>query len=114
MLQLAALRAERARWTALEESKASLEEEVALWRSRYHQAAGRSDELASNVARLESELLASKLEVLSHPPPLFPLLSPTLPTTHVGTNMTLGCKLSIRGGRGGSVPLGGSAHTQIN
>lgn len=46
-----------------------------MWRSRYHQAAGRSDELASDVARLESELLASKLEVT---PPTPPFASPIL------------------------------------
>ena len=62
-LQLAGLRAERARWIALEESRAAMEQEAVMWRSRYHQAAARSDQLASHVASIESELLATRLEV---------------------------------------------------
>ena len=62
-MQLAHLRAERARWHALEESQALLEKEAAMWKSRYTQAAARSDELASDVACVESELLATRLEV---------------------------------------------------
>ena len=69
VLQLAELRAERARWAALEESKAALEREVAQWKSRYQQAAARSDELAADVASLQSELLAARLEASLHPPP---------------------------------------------
>ena len=65
-LQLAELRAERARWAALEESKAALEREVAQWKSRYQQAAARSDELAADVASLQSELLAARLEASSN------------------------------------------------
>ena len=61
-MQVGALQAERARWQALEESQAQLEKEAAMWKSRYSQAAARSDELASDVARVQSELLATRLE----------------------------------------------------
>lgn len=67
LVQLAGLRAERARWHALEERQAFMEKEAVMWRSRYHQAAARSDELASDVARIESELLATRLEVGASP-----------------------------------------------
>lgn len=62
-LQAAALRAERARWSALEAANAALQQEVATWKSRYQLEAARSDELAADCARLQSELLAAKLEV---------------------------------------------------
>lgn len=62
-IQVAAIRAERARWAALEESNLLLEKEAAMWKARYQQAAARTDELAADNARLQSEVLAAQLEV---------------------------------------------------
>lgn len=61
--QVAELRKEAAKWQELEESKLFLETQVAQFRSREQQEATRANDLAAQVARLQSQLAATQLEV---------------------------------------------------
>lgn len=54
--QVARMREEARRWRELQEAKVSLEEEVALWKSRFRTEAARNEELAADVAKLSSAL----------------------------------------------------------
>lgn len=61
--QVAAIRKEAAKWQELEESKHFLEAQVAQVRSREQQEAARANDFAAQVARLQSQLAAAKLDV---------------------------------------------------
>ena len=60
---MAAIRSERARWIEMEMANRRLQEELQSLRVRFAQEAARSDELAADNAQLQSELMASRLEV---------------------------------------------------
>ncbi|EIE22795.1 hypothetical protein COCSUDRAFT_47698 [Coccomyxa subellipsoidea C-169] len=61
--RVAAIRKEAAKWQELEESKHFLEAQVAQVRSREQQEAARANDFAAQVARLQSQLAAAKLDV---------------------------------------------------
>lgn len=58
--QVGAMRQERRRWLELQAAKASLEEQVASWKSRFRAEAARADELAADVAKLSAALMAAE------------------------------------------------------
>ncbi|BDA45618.1 Myosin-17 [Coccomyxa sp. Obi] len=58
-----AMRREAAKWQEMEETKLFLEAQVAQVRSREQQEVARANDLAAQVARLQSQLAAAKLDV---------------------------------------------------
>ncbi len=58
-----AIRKEAAKWQEMEETKHFLEAQVAQVRSRELQEVARANDLAAQVARLQSQLAAAKLDV---------------------------------------------------
>lgn len=60
---MAAIRKEAAKWQEMEEGRLFLEAQVAQVRAREQQEATRANDMAAQVARLQSQLAAAKLDV---------------------------------------------------